>query len=123
MEGKIELPRDVNGVPIKPGDTVYKAPDKTSFVYGESCMTPMKVKSLELMNNSEWWVNIYDRDLGHAPSVLTHVSPDTWKDIENAIDRLIRDARHLGLELSDKQIDKDVAYLMKRINAVVERER
>ena len=123
MEGKIELPRDVNGVPIKPGDTVYKAPGKDSFAYGENCITPMVVKSLELMNNSEWWVNIYDRDLGHAPSVLTHVPPDTLETIENTIRKLVLDARRIGSELSKEQIEREIARLIYRINVMMERER
>ena len=123
MEGKIELPRDVNGVPIKPGDTVYKAPGKDSFAYGENCITPMVVKSLELMNNSEWWVNIYDRNLGHTPSVLTHVPPDNLESIKEAINWLVHYARRMGSDLSEEEVKKEISDLMKRIKTMMERER
>ena len=117
MEGKIELPRDVNGVPIKIGDTVYYS--------GRTVTEELKVTAL-ICYGEKWLVrcervpNVWN---DWEPRKLTHVPPDNLESIKDAINWLVYYARRMGLDLSEEEVEREISDLMKRIKTMMERER
>jgi hypothetical protein len=74
----VELPVDADGVPIKPGDTVY-----SKIWSGER-----KVRRIELCGQC-WTVSLSDATFGHVSvfaSEVTHERPDSWEIIANELE-------------------------------------
>lgn len=117
MDGKIKLPRDVDGVPIGVGHTVYYS--------NRTVAEELKVTAL-ICYGEKWlvrcegtpnaWINL-------EPEKLTHVPFDTLETIEGTIDEIIHYAHRIGLEGLEwpkEQFDREISHLMKRIKKLVE---
>lgn len=107
MEDTIKLPLDADGVPIRPGDTVFRVVDGTRY----------SAVSVEMTSLGNWWLHAEDvrgfRSVA-APGDVTHEAPDAMASIEKAI---------YGLAMSEHQEhpEEDVKAIMERIKRMVER--
>lgn len=107
-ENKIELPVDMDGEQIKPGDTVW-------IVWGEGEPTKRKVKSLVYMGEEEnpWYVRFAPGFGDCVPAYLTHKDPSTLETIKEGIYHLV-----MAEYLDDPE--GEVENIVKRIEKLIE---
>ena len=106
MEDTIKLPLDADGVPIRPGDVVYR----------HSVPHPLKVKSVQLTCHklAPWEIYVAGDDVfSYMPKNFSHTKPDTLEDIEAIIRELIQS--------NEKWALSEIPDLMERIKRMVER--
>ena len=110
MKDTIKLPLDADGVPIRPGDVVYKLNDSK----------PLKVMNLQYTSfeGGSWFVTTDDfEDVIYGGDCYTHEKYDSFGDIEREIRFLI----NMGSTTRRKEAQGRVAPLMERIKRMVER--
>ena len=110
----LSYPLDKDGVPIKLGDTVYRADGKRPFEYQifNNCEYGMTVETISLhRDHIEITCDYYGCTVYYEPKQLTHFKPRTLddilqdaesrvyygKDTGNTVDELIKEAYDLGL--------------------------
>ena len=110
----LPYPLDKDGVPIKLGETVYRADGKRPFEYQifNNCEYGMTVETISLHRDYiEITCDYYGCPVYYEPKQLTHFKPRTLddilqdaessvyygKDTGNTVDELIKEAYDLGL--------------------------
>ena len=106
MEDTIKLPLDADGVPIRPGDVVYKL----------NCHEPYEVLRMEYFGfrGGTWYIVIDEHSpLLYGGSHYSHKKTDNLETIEASIRELI--------EFSEEDALSEIPRLMERIKRMVER--
>ena len=70
----VELPKDVDGVPIHVKDTVY------------GCSSGMKMSVYELRMRGDGWIISTNAGFATDTSIFTHTRPDSWESIADELD-------------------------------------
>lgn len=96
----VELPKDMDGVPIHVGDLAYLG-DKRRLDYGRRvCVTEIDIKDGCVV------IDCWDgsKHVAYHPSGITRNLPDSWNFIANELDELV-DAAHSADDSCEKLAD------------------
>ena len=109
----MELPRDADGVPIRPGDVLYGLAHTPAKPFQD-----MSIKEMVIAKDGKWRVNGRCTDRGLLTITerwYTHVKPDTWESVE-------ADIYHLVMAEYLEDPEADVKAIMERIKKLKEGE-